>query len=178
MQKTYAEHQAISGAKLMGATKIIGIDINEKKREKREVFGMTDFINPKDHSDKPSSQLVKDLTNGLGVDYAVDCTGVATLLTQALESTKVGKGRVIAVGAGIEEFVQVNWFGLLLGRTLRGSIFGGLKPKSDLSTVATKCQNKEFPLHELFTHKVPLTEINKAFVLSKQPDCVKVVIKI
>ncbi|KAI9081501.1 hypothetical protein K1719_036522 [Acacia pycnantha] len=169
---------AISGAKLMGATKIIGIDINEKKREKGEAFGMTDFINPKDHSDKPSSQLVKDLTNGLGVDYAVECTGVAALLTQALESTKVGKGKAIAVGAGIEEFVQVNWLGLLLGRTLRGSIFGGLKPKSDLPTVATKCQNKEFPLDELFTHEVSLTDINKAFELLKQPDCVKVIIRI
>ncbi|KAK4256039.1 hypothetical protein QN277_008955 [Acacia crassicarpa] len=169
---------AISGAKLMGAAKIIAIDINEKKREKGEVFGMTNFINPKDHSNKSASQLVKDLTNGMGVDYAVECTGVAALLTQALESTKVGKGKAIAVGAGIEEFVPVNWLGLLLGRTLRGSIFGGLKPKSDLPTVATKCQNKEFPLDELFTHEVPLTEINKAFELLKQPDCVKVIIKI
>lgn len=74
---------------MMGATRIIGIDVNERKREKGEAFGMTDFINPNDHSDKPSSQLVKDLTNGLGVDYALECTGVASLLTQALESTKL-----------------------------------------------------------------------------------------
>ncbi|KAI9081498.1 hypothetical protein K1719_036519 [Acacia pycnantha] len=67
---------AISGAKMMGATKIIGIDINEKKREKGEAFGMIDFIN----TDKSCSQLVKDLTNGLGVDYAIECTRVASLL--------------------------------------------------------------------------------------------------
>ncbi|XP_028763337.1 alcohol dehydrogenase class-P-like isoform X2 [Neltuma alba] len=168
---------AISGAKMMGATKIIGIDINEKKREKGEAFGMTDFINPKDHSDKPSSQLVKDLTGGLGVDYAIECTGVASLLTQALESTKVGRGKAIAIGVGSEEFVQVNWLGLLLGRTLKGSIFGGLKPQSDLSILAAKCKNKDFPIEKLLTHEVPLTEINKAFELLKQPDCVKVIIK-
>ncbi|XP_028763358.1 alcohol dehydrogenase class-3 isoform X4 [Neltuma alba] len=105
---------AISGAKMMGATKIIGVDINEKKREKGKAFGMTEFINPKDHSDKPSSQLVKDLTGGLGVDYAIECTGVAPLLTQALESTKVGGGKAIVIGAGTEEFVQVNWISLLM----------------------------------------------------------------
>ncbi|XP_054813105.1 8-hydroxygeraniol oxidoreductase-like isoform X2 [Prosopis cineraria] len=168
---------AISGAKMMGATKIIGIDINEKKKERGEAFGMTDFINPNEHSNRPSSQLVKDLTSGLGVDYAIECTGFAPLVTQALESTKVGRGKAVAIGAGIEECVQVNWLGLLLGRTLKGSVFGGLKPKSDLSIVAAKCQNKDFPLDELLTYEVPLTEINKAFDLFKQPDCVKVIIK-
>ncbi|XP_054812714.1 8-hydroxygeraniol oxidoreductase-like [Prosopis cineraria] len=168
---------AICGAKMMGATKIIGIDINEKKKEKGEAFGITDFINPNDHSDKPSSQLVKDLTCGLGVDYAIECIGFAPMVTQALESTKVGRGQAIAIGAGIEECVQVNWLGLLLGRTLKGSIFGGLKPKSHLPILATKCQNKDFPIDELGTHEVPLTEISKAFELLKQPDCVKVLIK-
>ncbi|XP_028763344.1 alcohol dehydrogenase class-3 isoform X1 [Neltuma alba] len=169
---------AISGAKMMGATKIIGVDINEKKREKGKAFGMTEFINPKDHSDKPSSQLVKDLTGGLGVDYAIECTGVAPLLTQALESTKVGGGKAIVIGAGTEEFVQVNWLGLLLGRTLKGSVFGGLKPKSDLPVLAAKCLNKDISLDELQTHEIPLTEISKAFEISKQPECVKVIIKI
>ncbi|KAK4256036.1 hypothetical protein QN277_008952 [Acacia crassicarpa] len=169
---------AISGAKMAGATKIIGIDINEKKREKGESFGMTDFINPKDHSDKSYSQLVKDLTNGLGVDYAIECTGVAPLPAEALESTKLGRGKAISVGIGNEEFVKVNWLGLLLGRTLKGSAFGSLKPKSDLPFIATKSQNKDIPLDELQTHEIPLTEISKAFELSKQPECVKVIIKI
>ncbi|KAK4256033.1 hypothetical protein QN277_008951 [Acacia crassicarpa] len=167
---------AISGAKMMGATKIIGIDINEKKKKKGEAFGMTHFINPKDYSHKPSSQLVKDLTSGLGVDYSFECAGVASLLNQALESTKVGKGKAIAIGVGTEELVKINWFGLF-GRTLKGSIFGGLKPKSDLSFLAAKCKNKDLPLDELQTHEIPLTEISKAFELSKQEGCIKVIIK-
>ncbi|KAI9081519.1 hypothetical protein K1719_036540 [Acacia pycnantha] len=68
-----------------------------------------------------------------------------------------GKGKAIAVGAGTEKIVQVNWLGILLERTSKGSSFGGLKTQSDLSIIATKCQNKDFPLHELFTHEVPLT---------------------
>ena len=80
--------QAISGAKMMGATKIIGIDINEKKREKGEAFGMTDFINP-DASEKSVSELVKEVSDGMGVDFSFECTGVAPLLNQAFQATKL-----------------------------------------------------------------------------------------
>lgn len=79
--------QAISGAKMMGASKIIGIDKNEKKKEIGEAFGMTHFINPSG-SDKSPSELVKELC-GMGVDYCIECTGVPTLLTQSVEATKV-----------------------------------------------------------------------------------------
>ena len=60
--------QAISGAKMLGATKIIGIDKNEMKREKGEAFGMTDFIKAGD-SAKSVSELVKEMSGGMGVDY-------------------------------------------------------------------------------------------------------------
>ena len=80
--------QAISGAKMMGATKIIGIDKNDMKKKKGEAFGMTDFINP-GNSDKSPSQSVKELSGGVGVDYSFECTGVGPLLTESLEATKV-----------------------------------------------------------------------------------------
>ena len=49
---------------------------------------MTDFINP-DDSDKSIAQLIKDLTSGMGVDYSVECTGVPTLINEAIEATKL-----------------------------------------------------------------------------------------
>ncbi|KAK7312140.1 hypothetical protein VNO77_35779 [Canavalia gladiata] len=167
---------AISGAKMLGATRIIGIDTNEMKREKGEAFGMTDFINPGD-SVKSVSELVKELSGGMGVDYSFECTGVAPLLSESLEATKVGKGKAIAIGTGTEAIVPLGLATLMYGRTLKGSVFGGLKAISDLSIIANKCQDEEFPLQELLTHEVPLVDINKAFELLKQPNCVKVVIK-
>lgn len=84
--------QAIEGARVHGAAQIIGIDINERKREKGEAFGMTHYINPsinKAH-DKSISDLVKELSQGgLGVDYSFECTGVPELVNEALESTKL-----------------------------------------------------------------------------------------
>lgn len=80
--------QAIEGARLQGASKIIGVDLINLKGKKGTTFGMTDFINPKD-SGKSVSELVKEATGGLGVDYCFECTGVPSLLSEAIESTKV-----------------------------------------------------------------------------------------
>lgn len=79
---------AIEGARMQGAAKIIGIDKNEKKREKGQAFGMTDFINPEEYFNKPISELIKDITGGLGVDYCFECTGVGPLINEALLATK------------------------------------------------------------------------------------------
>ncbi|CAL5211722.1 unnamed protein product [Lathyrus oleraceus] len=166
---------AISAAKMMGASKIIGVDKNEMKKEKGEAFGMTHFINT-NVSDKSASDLVKELT-GMGVDYCIECTGVASMFTEYVEATKMGTGKTIAVGIGTELVVPFGLVAIQFGRTLKGSVFGGIKAKSDLSIIAHKCQKQEFPLEELFTHEVPLVDINKAFELLKQLDCVKVVIK-
>ena len=79
--------QAIEGARIQGASKIIGIDKNERKKIKGKTFGMTDFINP-DECDKSIFELIKEITEGMGVDYCFECTGVAPLINQALLATK------------------------------------------------------------------------------------------
>ncbi|XVF42871.1 hypothetical protein PTKIN_Ptkin01aG0400600 [Pterospermum kingtungense] len=167
---------AVNGAKSQGAIKVIGIDKNPRKEAKGKAFGMTDFINPEE-SDKSISQLIKDLTGGMGVDYCFECTGVPLLINEAIEASKLGAGKVIQIGAG-EPSVSINFLGLLLGRTWKGSIFGGLKGKSDLPIIYEKCTNGEIQLDELLTHEIQLEEAQKAFELMKLPNCVKVLIKI
>ncbi|KDP39542.1 hypothetical protein JCGZ_02562 [Jatropha curcas] len=169
---------AIEGARMAKADKIIGIDKNEKKKEKGKAFGMTDFINPNDRSsDKSISELIKDITGGTGVDYCFECTGVTSLIEESLLSIKMGIGTVITVGAGYDGRAPINLIPIMSGGTLKGSIFGGLQVKSDLPIILDKCKNKEFQLDELLTHEISLQDMNKAFEIFKQPDCVKIVIK-
>ncbi|KAL5834673.1 hypothetical protein ACOSQ4_014170 [Xanthoceras sorbifolium] len=169
---------AINGARIQGAVKIIGIDKNPWKKEKGEVFGMTDFINTEEESDKSVSELIKGITDGMGADYSFECSGFAPLLNQALEATKLGKGKTLVIGAGHNPIVPINLLSILTGRTLKGSIFGGLKPISDLPIILDKCKNKELQVDELLTHEVALEDINKVNELLKQHDCVKILIKI
>ncbi|KAJ4720931.1 Alcohol dehydrogenase-like [Melia azedarach] len=169
---------AISGARIQGADKIIGIDKNPFKKDKGEAFGMTDFINPEESKDKSASELVKEITGGTGVDYSFECSGVPSLLSEALEATKLGIGKALSIGVGNNASVPVSVLSLCCGRTLKGTVFGGIKPKSDLPILLQKCKNKEFELDELLTHQVELEDTNRAIELLKQQDCVKVLIKI
>ncbi|KAG8480339.1 hypothetical protein CXB51_024711 [Gossypium anomalum] len=150
---------------------------NPMKEAKGKAFGMTDFINP-EQSDKPIAELVKDLTGGMGVDYSLECTGVPPLINQAILSTKLGTGKIIQIGVPEEAKVNINISELLFGRTLKGSIFGGLKPKTDLPIIFEKCKNREIQLDELKSHEIKLEDANKVSELLKQLDCVKILINI
>ncbi|GER33790.1 alcohol dehydrogenase [Striga asiatica] len=167
---------AVKGAQMQGASKIIGIDINEMKRDKAKKFGITEFINPKS-SDKSVSDLIKEATGGLGVDFCFECTGVPNLLNEAIEGSKVGLGTVVFIGAGLNKSGELNYIPLLCGRTVKGSIYGGVRTQTDLPLIVEKCVNKEIDLDELITHEVSLAEINKGFDYMKEPNSVKVVIK-
>ncbi|KAL0400444.1 UNVERIFIED_CONTAM: CYP enzymes assisting alcohol dehydrogenase [Sesamum latifolium] len=165
----------IEGARVHGASRIIGIDINESKRAVGEGFGMTDFINPKSGSENKSiSEMVKLLTGGCGVDYSFECTGVAQLVNEALETTKVGIGKMMMLGAATDKSVEFDFVTLLSCRTFKYAVFGGVKVQSDLPLVIHKCINKEIQnLDSLLTHQVALADINTAFQLLKEPQCVK-----
>ncbi|KAK4435761.1 8-hydroxygeraniol oxidoreductase [Sesamum alatum] len=167
---------AVKGAQMLGASKIIGIDVNELKHDKAKAFGITDFINPK-LSDKSVSELIKEATGGLGVDYCFKCTGVPALLNEAIEGSKMGLGTIVVLGVGAGKSVEVDYIRLLCGRTLKGSTYGGVRTQSDLPKIVEKCVKKEIDLDELITHEVSLAEINKGIEYMKQPNCVKVVIK-
>ncbi|XP_058783258.1 alcohol dehydrogenase class-3-like [Vicia villosa] len=71
------------GAKAAGASRIIGIDIDSIKFERAKSFGVTEFINPKEH-EKPIQQVIVDLTDG-GVDYSFECIGNVSVMRAALE---------------------------------------------------------------------------------------------
>ncbi|XP_009627766.1 8-hydroxygeraniol oxidoreductase-like [Nicotiana tomentosiformis] len=167
----------VEGARQKEAAKIIGIDIHEIKSEKAKIFGVTDFINIK-VSEKSVSELVKEATGGLGVDYFFECTNVPDLMiNEAIQSTRMGYGTVILLGAGLELDWQMSYVPLMLGRTLKGSIYGGIRTRTDLPYIFDKCINKEIKLDELLTHEVSLNDVNKAFEYLKEPNCVKVLIK-
>ncbi|MBT5050463.1 MAG: alcohol dehydrogenase catalytic domain-containing protein, partial [Rhodospirillaceae bacterium] len=71
----------IQGARMAGANKIIGVDLNTTKRPLAEKFGMTDFVNPKDVDGDVVAALV-DLTDG-GADYSFECIGNVNTMRQA-----------------------------------------------------------------------------------------------
>ncbi|KAL9228734.1 hypothetical protein vseg_004283 [Gypsophila vaccaria] len=150
-------------AKLQGASKIIGVDLNPKKEDLGKKFGVTDFINPKDCNEKKISEAIKELTDG-GADYTFECIGLASVMQDAFDSTRDGWGRTIILGVETHGTpMSINTWNMMSGKTVTGSLFGGIKPKSDIPVLAQRCMNQELCLDGYITHEVSFNEINKAF---------------
>ncbi|KAK1262058.1 Alcohol dehydrogenase class-3 [Acorus gramineus] len=164
--------QVVMGTKLMGASRIICVDLNNKKKETGEAFGATDFVNPIEIG-KPTHEAIRELTDGLGVDYSFECSGAAPALNEAVQSTKAGSGLTMVIGAGSQKVMPFNIETFLEGRIIKGCVFGGVRPQSDLHLIVDKCLNKEIEVEKLVTHEVELVDINESFKLLKLPECLK-----
>jgi S-(hydroxymethyl)glutathione dehydrogenase/alcohol dehydrogenase len=154
----------IQGARLVGADKIIGVDINPGRREIAERFGMTHFVNPKEVGGDLVPYLV-NLTGG-GADYSFECVGDVTLMRQALECCHKGWGVSVIIGvapAGAE--IGTRPFQLVTGRVWKGSAFGGARGRTDVPKIVDWYMEKKINIDDLITHTLPLSRINEGFDL-------------
>ncbi len=153
----------VQGARMVGATRIIGIDINENRKELATQLGMTDFINPTKVNN--IVEAIIDLTNG-GVDYSFECIGNVDVMRQALECCHKGWGESVIIGvAGAGKEISTRPFQLVTGRVWRGSAFGGARGRTDVPKIVDWYMQGRIDIDSLITHKMPLEEINTAFDL-------------
>jgi S-(hydroxymethyl)glutathione dehydrogenase/alcohol dehydrogenase len=164
----------IQGARMAGATRIIGIDLNNDKIALAKQFGMTDFVNPKDVDDVTAHII--DMTGG-GVDYSFECIGNVKVMRQALECTHKGWGESFIIGvAGAGQEISTRPFQLVTGRSWRGSAFGGARGRTDVPRIVDWYMDKKISIDPLITHTMPLEDINKAFDLMHAGKSIRSVI--
>ncbi|MGV8711950.1 MAG: S-(hydroxymethyl)glutathione dehydrogenase/class III alcohol dehydrogenase [Nitrosomonas sp.] len=164
----------IQGARMVGADKIIGIDINPEREAMARKFGMTHFINP---NDVPNIvDAVVQLTDG-GADYSFECIGNTTVMRQALECTHKGWGRSIIIGvakAGAE--ISTRPFQLVTGRKWEGSAFGGARGRTDVPRIVDWYMEGKIDIDSLITHTLTLDNINEGFHLMKTGESIRSVV--
>ena len=166
----------IQGARMVGADKIIGIDLNPTKRAMAEKFGMTHFINPDEVGRDKVVQAVVDLTGG-GADFSFDATGNTHVMRQALECTHRGWGESIIIGvaeAGKE--IATRPFQLVTGRVWKGTAFGGARGRTDVPKIVDWYMEGKINIDDLITHVMPLDEINTAFDLMHEGKSIRSVV--
>jgi len=165
----------IQGAKLVGASRIIGIDTNPAKDTLGRTFGMTDFVNPKDHADLVSHLV--ELTGG-GLDYTFECIGNVNTMRQALESAHKGWGQSCIIGvAGAGQEISTRPFQLVTGRSWRGTAFGGARGRTDVPKIVDMYMEGRINIDDLITHTMPLSDINKAFDLMHSGESIRSVVQ-
>ncbi|MBT5265221.1 MAG: S-(hydroxymethyl)glutathione dehydrogenase/class III alcohol dehydrogenase [Rhodospirillaceae bacterium] len=154
----------VQGARMVGADMIIGVDINDSRKELAEKFGMTHFVNPKDIGEDVVGHLV-ELTGG-GADYSFECIGNVTTMRQALECAHKGWGESIIIGvapAGAE--ISTRPFQLVTGRSWRGTAFGGARGRTDVPKIVDWYMDGKINIDDLITHVMPIDKINEGFDL-------------
>ena len=165
----------IQGLKLVGADKIVGVDLNEAKEEWGRKFGMTHFINPSKVSGDLVAHLVA-LTDG-GADYTFDCTGNTQVMRMALEACHRGWGTSIVIGvaeAGKE--ISTRPFQLVTGRVWKGSAFGGAKGRTDVPKIVDWYMDGKIAIDPMITHVLSLEDINKGFDLMHAGESIRSVV--
>src|SRR5664279_2332650 len=87
----------VQGTRMVGADKIIGVDLNPDRVAMAKKFGMTHFVNPSEIGNDKVVQAIVDLTGG-GADFSFECIGNVNVMRQALECCHRGWGESIIIG--------------------------------------------------------------------------------
>ena len=164
----------IQGARLAGADRIVGVDINPAKEEWGRRFGMTHFVDPRAVDD-----IVQHLVAMLdgGADYSFDCTGNTEVMRAALECCHRGWGTSVIIGvaeAGKE--IATRPFQLVTGRVWKGTAFGGAKGRTDVPRIVDWYMDGKIAIDPMITHVLSLDEINKGFELMHAGESIRSVV--
>jgi S-(hydroxymethyl)glutathione dehydrogenase / alcohol dehydrogenase len=171
----------IQGLRLAGADMIIGVDLNNSKKEWGERFGMTHFVNPSEVQGDLVAHLVNMTKRGAdqigGADYTFDCTGNVKVMRIALEASHRGWGQSIVIGvAGAGQEIATRPFQLVTGRVWKGTAFGGARGRTDVPKIVDWYMSGKIEIDPMITHTMPLDDINKAFDLMHEGKSIRSVI--
>jgi S-(hydroxymethyl)glutathione dehydrogenase/alcohol dehydrogenase len=165
----------IQGARIAGADKIIGVDLNNGRKAMAEKFGMTHFVNPGEIGEDLVPYLV-NLTDG-GADYSFECIGNTKVMRQALECCHRGWGTSIIIGvAGAGQEISTRPFQLVTGRTWKGTAFGGARGRTDVPRIVDWYMNGKIDIDSVITHVLPFEQINEGFELMRKGESIRSVV--
>jgi Zn-dependent alcohol dehydrogenase len=152
---------AIQGARIVGALRIIAVDVADQKLEYARTMGATHTINAARHD---PIAAIQEITGGRGADYAFEAIGITETIEQAYAATrKMGTCVVIGVTRA-DVCISLNANEMVYAeKTIMGSLYGSSRPKIDLLNLIEMYRSGKLLLDELLTRTYPLQQINEAY---------------
>ncbi|MDA8044520.1 MAG: NDMA-dependent alcohol dehydrogenase [Actinomycetota bacterium] len=154
---------AVQGARLAGADKIVAVDLLPDKQERSARFGATHTAG----SMEEAAALVGELTRGAMADKAILTVGVAygDLVAPLMNLIKkAGRAVVTAVAPMSQTDVKLDLFMMAMSRKeLVGCIFGNANPRRDIPRILDQYREGKLLLDELITNTYTLEEINQGY---------------
>jgi S-(hydroxymethyl)glutathione dehydrogenase/alcohol dehydrogenase len=152
---------AVQGARLAGAARVIAIDLLDNKLEFAREFGATHLVNS---SKEDPVAAVQRITGGYGADYAFEVIGLGTTIRQAYDMVRKG-GTAVVVGVAREDDEVTYPAPLLMrsGKRILGCNYGSTRPYVDFPKIIDLYMEGRIKLNELISRRFELGEINEAF---------------
>jgi S-(hydroxymethyl)glutathione dehydrogenase/alcohol dehydrogenase len=164
---------AVSGARIAGASRIVVIDIQQKRLEAAKRFGATDVI---DSSKTQPVEAVRELLPS-GADHVFDFVGLKAVAEEGLAMLGVGGGLYLVGVAKPEVDVALNIFGAIGGqKRVQGVNFGSTNFKRDIPMYAELYLQGRMNLDDLVSKKISLSEVNDGYAALKDGSLNRVVI--
>jgi len=163
---------AIQGARLSGATVIVGVDTVPSKHEAARRFGATHAVHPDD-----LGGLSAELTGGEGFDYAFEVVGTPQTIRAAWTAARRG-GTVVIVGAGRpDQQVEFTPFELLFdGKKMLGSLYGSADVRRDYARMLGLWRAGRLDLERMITQRLKLDDLDHALGALGHGDVIRQVI--
>jgi Zn-dependent alcohol dehydrogenase len=152
----------IQAARLVGAGKIIAVDVMRRKLEWAEEFGATHLV---DASKENPIARVHAIAGGGGVDFAFELVGLQQTVEQAFLSTHRGGMTVVVGVCPTGTRISIDPLLLLQQRTLTGSSFGAGHQRTDVPMLIDLFMDGRYKLRELISRRLPLKDVNHAYDL-------------
>jgi S-(hydroxymethyl)glutathione dehydrogenase/alcohol dehydrogenase len=165
---------AVAGCRLMGAERIVCVDLSDDRLELARGQGATDLRK----ADGDTVQWILDETGSFGADYTFEATGLVKVMEQAVESARMAWGLCTIAGvAGKGETLDVIPRWLIQGRRIAGSSFGGVKGRDQVPELVDRYLAGEIDVEPFLSHRITLDEVNKGFDLMEAQDGIRSVIE-
>ncbi|MBX9398394.1 S-(hydroxymethyl)mycothiol dehydrogenase [Streptomyces sp. TRM72054] len=165
---------AIAGAKVAGASKIIAVDVDERKLRWAERFGATDTV---DSARTDAVEAVRALTGGFGADVVVDAVGRPETYKQAFYARDLA-GTVVLVGVPTPDMTVdlplLDVFGR--GGALKSSWYGDCLPSRDFPALIDLYLQGRFDLAGFVSEKIELDEVEAAFEKMRRGEVLRSVV--
>ena len=167
---------AVVGCKLRAATRIIVVDLSERRLAQARRHGATDTINACGDED-PVARIL-EMTEGYGADYTFEATGNVSAMGQAVEAARMGWGLCTVLGvAGKGEKLEIVPRFLITGRRVQGGSFGGARGRTHVPQLVDMYLQGKIDLDGFISHRLTLDEVNRGFELMKAQDGIRSIIE-
>jgi S-(hydroxymethyl)glutathione dehydrogenase/alcohol dehydrogenase len=167
---------AVQGARLAGAGRIVAVDLAAQRRERARVFGATDTLDAADAA--AVLDAIRALTHGRGADYVFEAAGHPSALRLSVEAARPG-GDVVWLGkVNVDREVGFRWGSLMGEKRIVRSSYGDARPRRDFPWIAEQYLAGNVLLDELVTARIRLDDINAGVDALARGEGIRTVIEL